>query len=61
MKFWTFLVNTCLNFSFAGESGNLTEKVFISSNNYSGIIISSSALSKLEIVSFIDFNGNPAF
>ena len=57
----TFLINTLLNFSFAEEYGNLTEKVFLSSDNHSSIIISSFSLSKLQIVSFINFNGNPAF
>ena len=61
VKFSTFLVNTLLNFSFAGEYGNLTEKVFLSSNNHSGIMISSFPLSKFQIVSFINFNGNPTF
>ena len=61
VKFLTFLINTLLNFLFAGEYGNPTEKVFLSSNNHSGIIISSFPLSKLQIVSFINFNGNPAF
>ena len=61
VKFLTFLVNILLNFLFAGEYGNLTENVFLSSNNHSGIIISSFPLSELQIVSFINFNGNPAF
>ena len=61
VKFSTFLVNTLLNSSFTGEYGNLTEKVFISSNNHSGIMISSFPLSKLQIVSIINFNGDPGF
>ena len=57
VKFSTFLINTFLNFSFAGEYGNLTEKVFVSSNNHSGIIISSFSYSKLQIVLFIHLAG----
>ena len=61
MKFSTFLINALLNISFAGEYGNLTEKVFQSSNYHSGIIISSFPFSNLQIASFINFNGNPTF
>ena len=61
VKFSTFLINTLLNFSFPGEYGNLIEKVFLSSNNHSCIIISSYPLSKLQIVWFVNFNGHPAF
>ena len=46
---------------FGGEYGNVTEKVFLSSNNHSGIIICLFPLSKLQIVLFINFNGNPVF
>ena len=61
VKFSTFLVNTLLNFSFAGECGNLTEKFFLPSNSHSVIIICSFPLLKLQVVSFINFNENPAF
>ena len=61
VKFSTFPVNTLLNFSFTGEYENLTEKVFLSLNNHSGVTVSSFPPSKLQIVSFINFNGNPAF
>ena len=50
-----------LNFSFAGKHENLTEKVFLSSNNHSGTIIYFLPLSKLQIVLFINFTENPAF
>ena len=60
-KCLTFLKNTLLNFSFREEYGNLTKKVFLSSNNHSSIIISSFRFSKLQIASFISFNRNPAF
>ena len=60
VEFFTFLINASLNFSFVGECGKLTEKVFFSSNNHSGVIISSFTLSNLQIVTFINFNGNPA-
>ena len=61
VKFSTFLINALLNFLFAGECSNLTEKVFLSSNNHSVIIIFSFPLSKLQFVSFINFNENSAF
>ena len=61
MKFSTFLISALLNFSFAGEYENLAENVSLSSSSYSGIIISSFPSSKLQIISFINFNGNPAF
>ena len=60
VKYSAFLINALLNFSFTGEYGNLTEKDFLSTNNHSGVIISSCPLSKLQIVSFISFNGNQA-
>ena len=61
VRFLTIPINTLLNFSFVGEYGNQTEEVFVSLNNHSGITISSSPLSKLQIDSFINFNGNKAF
>ena len=61
VQFSTYLTNALLNYSFAGEYENLTERVFLSSNNHCGIITSSFPLSKLQIASFINFNGNPAF
>ena len=60
VKFLTFLTKYFTKFLFAGEYVNLTEKAFLSSNNDSGIIISSFPLSKIEIVLFINFNGDPA-
>ena len=61
VKYSAFLINALLNFSFAGEYGNLTKNVFLSSNNHSGVIISSFPFSKLQIASFINLNGNLAF
>ena len=61
VEYSAFLINALLNFSFAGEYGNLTKNVFLSSNNHSGVIISSFPFSKLQIASFINFNGSLAF
>ena len=60
-EIFDFSLNTLLNFLFAGEYGSLTEKVFLSSNNHSGITISSFPSSKLKVVLFINFKGKPAF